>query len=187
MNTIQVRPDGSAPISALYGYAFARRVAYERVTDWLTEHLTSRDRELLSTDLMQITVDTYESGMDWIDIVPDRMTDSARGAHMEKLASRIRDRLRALGDSADEIAASLRTLGVSGSTGTTCACPLAIFIRQNTAAVAVSVTHEHIELNGYILHTPSPAQVFIDEFDAKSYPELIRNPNEPTEFGHFGV
>lgn len=187
MNTIQVRPDGSAPIDALYGYAFSRRVAYERVTDWLTENLTSRDRELLPTDSMQITVDTYESGMDWIDTVPDRMTDSDQAAHMEKLASRIRDRLRALGSSADEIAVSLRTLGVSGSSGTPCACPLATFIRQNTAVVAVSVTHGYIALNGYLIHTPSPVRVFIDEFDAKRYPELIHNPNEPTEFGHFGV
>lgn len=93
--------------------------------------------------------------------------------------ARVRKLLDALGRTEDQVAASLRKLGVTGQRAEPCACPLFYYLRDALRKYGISVervTRGFVFLVGDPKGIPhsDPVQDFLDAFDVdNAYPALV--------------
>ena len=97
----------------------------------------------------------------------------------------VKDEIQILADrieSWDDIAAELKALGIKGFCGDAEHCPLANYIRDITGAAWVSVGPIGIFASAYDddsrVRLPANAHDFIEKFDNREYPELIKDHSE---------
>ena len=94
------------------------------------------------------------------------------------------DKLASLGTTADEIAASLKALGIEGTPYDSCLCPLAVYLTQTTgirvtvSEVCVTIRPEHEHFRTFMLTRGQ--SVFVKRFDKCKYPALLRRYQPPT-------
>jgi hypothetical protein len=91
----------------------------------------------------------------------------------------ITDLLDKLGDTSTDVAATLHRLGITGIPWDTKRCPVARYLQQHTG-LPLHVDAGHIYRSGYFgideVVPPRAVNVFIAEFDASFYPNLLDNP-----------
>jgi hypothetical protein len=85
--------------------------------------------------------------------------------------------LEGLGGTSMDVADSLRGLGVTGERNCTSACPLAEYLRaRGVPAPAVETADAFFDDWARRVDLPEPCRVFVEDFDAGHYPELIKGP-----------
>lgn len=92
----------------------------------------------------------------------------------------IRASLASLGETADEMAASLRAAGITGIRENGEACPLAVYLRRegfrdlNVTRAQIEDARARFGVEGrWRMDTPPPAEEFIGRFDDyKDWPDL---------------
>jgi hypothetical protein len=90
------------------------------------------------------------------------------------LTTDVLELLDALGHTEDQVAESLRKLGVTGLRGEPCACPVFYYLKQ--AGIPVESVRTFIHLTtGETVKMPSAVGVFVADFDAypEAWPELV--------------
>jgi hypothetical protein len=98
----------------------------------------------------------------------------------QELEARCLAALAELGDTADEVAESLRNRGIGGKRGCGDRCPLANFLCRETGVSDAEVTDQDISVaaKGDIFHSGAyflatePIHDFVTAFDAGRYPLL---------------
>lgn len=81
--------------------------------------------------------------------------------------------LRALGDTANDVADTLLAGGYTGARGDGCTCPVATYLRAIYRDVYVEVLDEEIYVGDVVIATPEPVRAFVQLFDtAHEYSEL---------------
>lgn len=97
------------------------------------------------------------------------MTDS------DTLRSELTAALKALGDTPDAVADTLRALGITGVRRSHRTCPVARYLSEVFGPdVSVGRDMSHVRVNGVIAETttPQPVTQFISLFDNGRYPDL---------------
>ena len=90
----------------------------------------------------------------------------------------IRALLADLGGTADAIARTLHTAGITGDPGEPCACPVARYLTAHADVTRVEVTETEViadlpDGRSVTVFTPRPVTEFITGFDLGHYPHLI--------------
>lgn len=111
------------------------------------------------------------------------------------LRREIEEKLRALGGTTVEVAASLETKGVRGKKGSACLCPIAMYLKWQISTAA----HYHVSpgrISAYQGGGAPPVEVplmypfphFIGMFDQGLFPQLEELPSAPgtTQDDHQG-
>lgn len=81
--------------------------------------------------------------------------------------------LNSLGNTKDEVAASLKERNITGYPGVGQSCPIAMFVKSAADTDYCSAGDEHIYFDfGYSVETPEAIGEFIISFDEGKYPEL---------------
>jgi hypothetical protein len=92
---------------------------------------------------------------------------------------RVSELLRALGNTADEVAETLRAGGFRGTQADAAACPIACYLKARDVDV-IGVRYENLKvrITGriHLLTMPDAAGEFAEEFDSDRYPALMVSP-----------
>jgi len=81
--------------------------------------------------------------------------------------------LERLGSTADEVAASLKRLGVKGRRGSALTCPLAKYLNSRLPGTQpTKVSSVSFQVTGSQLYVPAGCSDFVRRFDIGRYPEL---------------
>jgi hypothetical protein len=92
-------------------------------------------------------------------------------------AEELRGLLETLGGNPDEIAATLRAAGITGTPKCTGRCPIARWLIVKAGGWDVSVDSDDVilrtETGAYACTMPPAAGYFVTYFDAGFYPELV--------------
>jgi len=91
--------------------------------------------------------------------------------------------LAGLGNTCDEVAASLGRLGIKGIPGRSKDCALAVYLRRELdRPVTVGSSDVEIDARDFFVVIPhsEPVRAFIRRFDVQKYPDLLLYPVEGT-------
>lgn len=83
------------------------------------------------------------------------------------------DYLAALGNTADEVAETLRRLGVTGQRVVADSCPVANYLREFAGVGHPAMSPAWIKLGDGWIATPAPVARFVARFDLGEFPDLI--------------
>lgn len=94
------------------------------------------------------------------------------------------DYLAALGRTDDEVAATLRRLGITGRQFAVSHCPVANYLREHAGMAHPNVSPRAVTTrNEHVTYVPAPVAGFIRAFDLGYFPDLI-TPAGDADTGH---
>lgn len=108
-------------------------------------------------------------------------TTTANTSNLSKRAQAILNALTALGNTAAQLAASLRTRKVEAEMGEPSYCAIADYMKHKFKCDDVHVTEEYIVVGNDRIETPKHAREFIEKFDDYDYPYLVKDESEEDE------
>jgi hypothetical protein len=83
-------------------------------------------------------------------------------------------KLEALGDEANQVAASLAKLNIKGRRANHCECPLARYLAATYPDHKFEVSNTRVQIDGEgRSFVPFPCRMFVIEFDRGMYPDLV--------------